>query len=404
MNDNEVYEYRAQVRQYIDALGKNPEEELPLVTIEEMRAWIDDFEESERERAKEEDGENYDPEMWKGTLYPDLELDPKTGLLTTDFFKFHAAEFVYVHMLAEQCFKDPSKVDWKTVTCGYNHKVISTLRNFYCNPLVWTGMTPDMETKYMITGDVAQEVHMVTRLHDDKMMLQDRITFEGALLWFADELPKGNHPLVWMVYEPLPAPEDMIIWSYITANYGAMPSDDLPEEERDFSLVYFAPQNLRWNMDFIAKHRGGKRAAEIVRLLRDDWYAIKAQKLFGMELITAEQVEQFEFALFAGMDRSLRIWDAEEVKETKKEQSEKSFSLLTDECRAEGKEAKVISELRTACKGTAVGLWKVIRTNEALDYLGTRGMQTSKIYRAIVDYFGELPYSERNFRDARDKK
>lgn len=311
MNDKEVYEYREQVRQYIDALGKNPEDELPLVTIEEMRAWINVFEESEREHAKEEEGEKYDPKMWEGTLYPDLELDPKTGLLTTDFFKFHGAEFVYVHMLAEQCFKDPSKVDWKTVTCGYNHKVISTLRQCYCNPLVWTGMTPDMETKYMITGDVAQEVHMVTRLHDDKMMLQDRMTFEGALLWFADELPKGNHPLVWMVFEPLPAPENMVIWTYITANYAALPSDELPEEERDYSRAYFDPYNLRWNMDFIAKHRGGKRAAQIVRLLRDDWFEIKAQKMFGMNLISNEQIEQFEFALFAGMDRSLRIWDAE---------------------------------------------------------------------------------------------
>ena len=76
MNDNEVYEYRAQVRQYIDALGKNPEEELPLVTIEEMRAWIDDFEESERERAKEEDGENYDSEGFKEQIYTIHIFDP----------------------------------------------------------------------------------------------------------------------------------------------------------------------------------------------------------------------------------------------------------------------------------------------------------------------------------------
>jgi riboflavin biosynthesis pyrimidine reductase len=103
------------------------------------------------------------------------------------------------------------------------------------------------------------------------------------------------------------------------------------------------------------------------------------------------------------MDRSLRIWESEPVAEVIKP-SDARFSLLTDECYEEGKANKVISELRTACKGTAVGLWKVIRTNEALDYLGTRGMQTSKIYRAIADYFGELPYSERNFRDARDKK
>lgn len=400
--EKEVYEYRESIRQTILASGINPETDVELVTIEEMRSWLDARDDAFREQAKIDEGENYDPEEHEGTIYTDLELDPQTGLLTTDYFQFFQLELVHGHLLAEECFEDPSKVDWKTVTRGYNHKIISTLREYYCNPLVWTGVTPDMETQYMITGNVAQEVYMPHRLHDDKMMLQDKITFEGALLWFADELPMGNHPLVWMVHEALPGPEDMIIWSYITSNYGAMPSEDIPEDERDYSKVYFAPKNIQWNMDFIAKHRGGKRAAEIVRLLREDWYAIKAQKLFGMELISAEQVAEFEFALFAGMDRSLRIWESEPVGEVIKP-SDAPFCLLTDECYEEGKANKVISELRSACKGTAVGLWKVIRTNEALDYLGTRGMQTSKIYRAIVDYFGELPYSERNFRDARDK-
>ena len=120
-----------------------------------------------------------------------------------------------------------------------------------------------------------------------------------------------------------------------------------------------------------------------------------------MDKVDEKDIAAFEEHLFHGFDDLLEEWekDKEEVVTEGKQ-----FSLLTDACISEKKEAKVISELRAACKSTAVGLWKVIRTNEALDYLGTRGMQTSKIYRAIVDYFGELPYSERNFRDARDKK
>ena len=121
-----------------------------------------------------------------------------------------------------------------------------------------------------------------------------------------------------------------------------------------------------------------------------------------MERMTDEQISEFESILFNGFDELLSEWEKD--KEEKVVEDGKRFSLLTDACIEEGKEAKVISELRAACKGTAVGLWKVIRENEALGYLGTHGMQTSKIYRAIVDYFGELPYTERNFRDARDKK
>ena len=79
------------------------------------------------------------------------------------------------------------------------------------------------------------------------------------------------------------------------------------------------------------------------------------------------------------------------------------FSLLTEQCRKENKVSSVEAELRAACKGTAVELWRVIRTNEALGYLSAARLSTAKVYRAFMDYFGELPYTERNFRDARDK-
>ena len=79
------------------------------------------------------------------------------------------------------------------------------------------------------------------------------------------------------------------------------------------------------------------------------------------------------------------------------------FSLLTEQCRKENKVSAVEAELRAACKGTAVELWRVIRTNEALGYLSAESLSTAKVYRAFTDYFGALPYTERNFRDARDK-
>jgi hypothetical protein len=173
------------------------------------------------------------------------------------------------------------------------------------------------------------------------------------------------------------------------------------EDMHKMITMYHAP-SLRNRLMIIADNRGGKRAAELLRMLQAEWPKLKLWKT-EMERMTDEQISEFESILFNGFDELLSEWEGE-VQEEEVVTEGKRFSLLTDACIAEGKEAKVISELRAACKGTAVGLWKVIRENEALGYLGTRGMQTSKIYRAIVDYFGELPYTERNCRDARDKK
>jgi hypothetical protein len=92
-----------------------------------------------------------------------------------------------------------------------------------------------------------------------------------------------------------------------------------------------------------------------------------------------------------------------EVQEVAFEDVRREFALLTEQCRKENKVSAVESELRAACKGTAVSLWRVIRTNEALGYLSADRLSTAKVYRAFTDYFGALPYTERNFRDARDR-
>ena len=94
---------------------------------------------------------------------------------------------------------------------------------------------------------------------------------------------------------------------------------------------------------------------------------------------------------------------APQAEEVAFEEVRTEFSLLTEQCRRENKVSSVEAELSAACKGTAVELWRVIRTNEALGYLSANRLSTAKVYRAFTDYFGDLPYTERNFRDARDK-
>ena len=79
-----------------------------------------------------------------------------------------------------------------------------------------------------------------------------------------------------------------------------------------------------------------------------------------------------------------------------------SFSLLTDQCRKEGKAQAVEAELRSAANGSAAKLVAAIRTNEALGYLDTKNMSSRALYDALNDRFG-LKYSVRNFTMARNK-
>ena len=297
------------------------------------------------------------------------------------------------HLYAERLLRiDYKDVDWSK-ECPFPISIL-TYAKLWMNPLVW--IEPNMYEDFVLDGRMAVEEYAEERFSE----IEDIVCniYEEVILSFADNPPayesdmlevgytKGMHewtPLTWDVY------------SYL---YKVLDGESIDWKELDKKYYDFI--RLRFNLTIIAENRGGKRAAELLKMLQKEWPTIKRWKT-NMDKVDEKDIAAFEEHLFHGFDDLLEEWekDKEEVVT-----EGKRFSLLTDECYEEGKANKVISELRTACKGTAVGLWKVIRTNEALDYLGTRGMQTSKIYRAIVDYFGELPYSERNFRDARDKK
>lgn len=302
---------------------------------------------------------------------------------------------IYRHIEAEEIlvrfFND---IDWKDI--GYESAAYYYLYELWSHPLVW--VDPLEYKDRVIDGRVAKEGSR-PNFYWAVGLIIDRLR-NNALSEFAD------NPPLYIAYD-----RDSLdflgihSWRAIISDYSAIEKkiDKVGHfSSDDYKLVKeYVAKCLRENLVIIAKLRGGKRSAELLRMLQAEWPTLKRWKI-EMSKMSKEEIEEFEEVLMKGFDDLLEEWEKDKVDEEIVEEG-KRFILLTDECRAEGKEGKVISELRTACKGTAVGLWKVIRTNEALDYLGTRGMQTSKIYRAIVDYFGELPYSERNFRDARDK-
>ena len=81
-----------------------------------------------------------------------------------------------------------------------------------------------------------------------------------------------------------------------------------------------------------------------------------------------------------------------------------TFPYLTPKCIKEKRTEAVEAEIRAACKGTAEALWRTLWNNENLGYVEVEYIDATTIYRAIEKWYGKLPYKERNFRDARNKR
>ncbi|MBR6017352.1 MAG: hypothetical protein IK073_01870 [Paludibacteraceae bacterium] len=170
-------------------------------------------------------------------------------------------------------------------------------------------------------------------------------------------------------------------------------------------MQLFSPSIFLENMKTIAERHSEARAAEIVRLFRKDWKRVVSMKFFDIDKLSKEQVEDFRACLFEGMDYYLEQWEAESAPEQETEDKPSAFPLLTEQCRKEKKVAAVEAEIRAACRGTAVGLWKTLRNNAALQYIEPlTPWSATDLYSAITDYFGPLPFKVRNFRDARNKR
>ena len=80
------------------------------------------------------------------------------------------------------------------------------------------------------------------------------------------------------------------------------------------------------------------------------------------------------------------------------------FPYLTKKCIQENRVDAVEAEIRAACKGTAESLWRTLWNNENLGFVEVEHIDATKLFRGIEQWYGELPYNERNFRKARNKR
>lgn len=359
-------------------------DEIPkYVTIEELQELL-------KEKAYQTEWDDYI--LGLTSEEHDLRVTTPDG-----FFLFPS--WISCHLLVQTCMRDIEAYDWAKITEIYNIDRISEIAYIACRPYVWQPLE-DRPSDTIIQGRFA------TMQYDDSgvsFKWLDKMVNE-RVLFLADRRPEA------LIDTKLKSEgkilKGMLFWNLLVIDGREHIKESLVEkvpEYADTSIKYFNPESFREALQYIVEQRGVKVAAELLRALRKDWSGIVAWKCFGIDKLTPEQVEKFRACLFEGMDYYLEQWESESP-EPSPAQKATSFPLLSDQCRKENKVEVVEAELRAACQGTAVALWKTIRTNEALGYLITKNMPASKIYHAFVDYFGELPYNERNFRDARNKR
>ena len=241
----------------------------------------------------------------------ELHQDVKSGLYYSDCFVIEEKDMLYEHLMAEQCLEHLDKLDWKRITNGYDFNIVNRIQHLVENPLVWVEEIPnELAQQYVVTGRVAVEKSSEERStcspYNDLYILlcHERVD------WFASKLPTCKDIHFYSRYYAVP--KDMILWDIImTDDTAELHLGKInPYTGREY-WAYCNPTEFRRNIERIYNKFGAQKATQIVRLLRDDWKDIKAMKLFGVDQLSAEQIEEFRECIFEGMDRSLRTWDSE---------------------------------------------------------------------------------------------
>ncbi len=332
------------------------------LTIEEMRVIFE-------EKQKTSD--------WLEGYCADLLKDEQTGLYYTDYIFAHSANTLYDHLMAEQLWLNRKQVDWKRVTRWYDPEQINRINQLLRSPLLWVDPMP-FETNCVIVGKVAQEV--TPGWSDGVLMDWHQQMFEENLLWFADTMPVADDVNIYRYHR---LPKDMLLWDRILSEYHQM------------SVSAF-----RNNMNFIAEKRGGAKAVELIKRFREDWKDIQILKLFGFEGMKPQSIEEYRLALFEGMGRNVRIWEAEAIQQNANTQPTTCRYIDKDKLAEAGihSEQEFTTMLRQACEQDAKTLGAFLKKYFKLGYLDFHGDGKKKIYDHLKACFpGAIKYSYPNF-------
>lgn len=103
----------------------------------------------------------------------------------------------------------------------------------------------------------------------------------------------------------------------------------------------------------------------------------------------------------------LRACEAEDitpVQEEKPDNGNDHFPYLTKKFFEQKQVDAVEAEIQAAKTGTAEDMWRTLWDNENMGYLNVKHINATSLYHDIEKWYGKLPYKERNFRDARNKR
>ena len=212
------------------------------------------------------------------------------------------------HLYAERLLqKDYRKVDWAN-ECPLPD-LISVYAETWMRPLVWQDTCKYQNM--VIDGRVAEEEYYYNYNRYIEISEIVNYIYEQVILAYADEpidydedqmevkIPKGIHewrPLMWNVKGNLNNILEGIVQDKDTA-------DD----------TFYNCAIFRYNLNIIAKHRGGEKATQLLKMLQDEWPKIKLWKI-GFDKMDEKDIAEFEEQLFHGFDDLLEQWDAETPK------------------------------------------------------------------------------------------
>lgn len=310
----------------------NDTREYQLVSIEEMR-----------ELAKS-----------KAYYLPEEELKfedwSDNDLKCTVQIKWWKPNLLRDHLLFEECMSG-NNIDWRFTTHAYDFRMIAYMRYLWYNPLVWVPVPDELKNKRIIVGRVAEERY-VRRDGLEKYGTPIAFDFGNEMLdWFVRKMPKFDGSEWTDIFEANYVTPDICLWYYLTMDDTELRLSIEQGGAFDLSLIkQFSPHVFVYNIKQIAEWFGGAKAIEILLQFRKDWQRIVALKLFGLNRLTAEQIEEFRACLFEGMDYYLEQWESEQAEKEEKPQETASI-LFTKKAKKEGKEAEIIEGLKQSMSG-----------------------------------------------------
>lgn len=229
---------------------------------------------------------------------------------------------LYRHICAEQLLLQYyHEVDWEEFG-EYDVLYYVTLIHLWMHPLVWTN--PIWVRDIVIYGSAAKEQIDVNRPRKIAPII-DYIE-ECSVLSFADNPPVCDED------EPESGClKGMHFWTILTRDWTDLRFRALnganitPQDVRRIRL--FSAACLRKRLVLIAEKRSGKRAAELLRMLQDEWKSIRVWdiELKGMK---EKDIKEFEDTLFNGFNDLLKEWEGSDLVNTKEQTGEELFRYI----------------------------------------------------------------------------